>query len=159
VVQAHLRSRLARLLISLRLLLRTDDFTSFGITCDWSGAFARGLVRLLQSGLHVSRERQLPDQGQESLSAKDRAEDFLGVDEATFRCALLGSKLVVLVSELRIGERLVGDGDGLETFFSVRVVAVLVRVVFDRETACTRLVVSRRHPGMEEYCTTYGMPS
>jgi hypothetical protein len=145
VVHAHLRSDLARLLISLRLLLRTYNFASFRITCDWSCAFtfACGLVRLLECGFHIPRERQLSDQRHKALSAKDGAEDFFGVDKATFRCALFGPKLVVFVSELGIGERLVGDGNGLEELFGIRVVAVLVRVVFDCESACTRPLVSK----------------
>jgi hypothetical protein len=47
------------------------------------------------------------------------------------------------VPELGVGKRLVSNGDRLEALFCVWIVAVLVRVVLDREAAYTRPVVSR----------------
>ena len=144
-MQAHLRSRLARLLISLGLLFGTDDLATLGIALDWGRtliAFRR--IRLLEGGLHVPSEGQLPYERQEPFPAEDRAEDLLGVDEATLGRALLGSKFVVLVPELGVGKRLVRDGDQFETLFRVWIVAVLVGVVLDREATCARAgIVSR----------------
>ena len=110
-MQAHLRSHLARLLISLCLLLGADDFAPLSIAHDQRGAFALCLIRLLESSLHVPGKGQQPDERQEALSAKDRAKDLLRVDEATIGSALLWPKFVVLVPEFGVGECLVGDGD------------------------------------------------
>jgi len=96
-VQAHLGSRLARLLVSPRFLLGADDFASLSITLDGRCAFALCFIGLLESGLHVSGKGQVPYEWQESFPAKDRAKDLFRVDEATFRCALLGSELIILV--------------------------------------------------------------
>ena len=138
-MQAHLRSQLACLLVSPCLLLGADNFAPFSIAHDRRGAFALSLIRLLESGLHVPGKGQLPYERQEALSAKDRAKDLLRVDEATFGSALLWPKFVVLVPKFRIGECLVGDSDCLEALFRIGIVAVLVRVVLDREATCTRL--------------------
>ena len=136
-MQAHLRSRLARLLISLGLLFGTDDLATLGIALDWCRAiFALCRICLLEGGLHVPGEGQLPYERQEPFPAEDRAKDLLGVDEAALGGALLGPKFVVLVSELGVGKRLVGDGDRFETLFCIRIVAVLVGVVLDREATC-----------------------
>lgn len=146
-MQAHLRSHLPRLLISLRLLLGADNFTSLGIALDGRRVFTLRLIGLLKSGLHVSGKGQLPYEWQESLPAEDRAEDLFRVDETTLRSALLGSEFIILVPELGVGKRLVGNGDRLEALFRVWIVAVLVRVAFDREAAYTRPVItwSRRN--------------
>ena len=111
-MQAHLRSRLARLLISLGLLFGTDDLATLGIALDWCRAIiALCRICLLEGGLHVPSEGQLPYERQEPLPAEDRAEDLFGVDEATPGSALLGPKFVVLVPELGVGKRLVRDGN------------------------------------------------
>jgi hypothetical protein len=142
-VQAHLRSRLARLLISSCPLLGADDLATLSVAHYWCCAFAFCLICLLESGFHVPGKRQLPYEGQEPFTAKDRTKDLLRVDEATLRSALLGSKFVILVPELRVGERLVGDCNRFEELFRIRVVAILVRVVFDCEATCRRPLVSQ----------------
>ncbi len=96
-VQAHLGGHLARLLISLCFLFRTDNFTSLSVTHDGRRAFALRLIGLLESGLHVSGEGQVPYEWQESFPAKDRAKDLFRVHEATLRCAVLGSELIIFV--------------------------------------------------------------
>jgi hypothetical protein len=96
-VQVYLGSRLARLLVSPRFLLGADDFASLSITLDGRCAFALRFIGFLESGLHVSGKGQLPYEWQESFSAEDCAKDLFRVDEATFRCALLGSELIILV--------------------------------------------------------------
>jgi hypothetical protein len=136
-VRAHLRSRLARLLISPCLLLEADDLAPLSIARDWRGAFAFCLIRLLESGLHVAGKGQLPYEWQKPFTAKDGAEDLLGVDEAAFGSALLWPKFVVLVPKCGVGECLVGDSDRFKAFFRTRIIAVLVGVVFDRKAACT----------------------
>lgn len=137
MVQAHLRSHLARLLISLCFLLGADNFASLSIALDGRCAFTFRLIGLLESGLHVSGKGQLPYEWQEPFPAEDRAEDLFRINEATLRSALLRSEFIILVPELRVGKRLVGNGDRLEALFRVWVVAVLVRVEFDREAAYT----------------------
>jgi hypothetical protein len=77
----------------------------------------------------------LADERQEPFATKDRAKDLLGVDKSSLGRALLGSEFVVLVPKLRVGERLVCNGDRLEALFGIWIVAVLVRVVLDREAA------------------------
>ena len=97
----------------------------------------------MESSLHVSGKGQLPYERQEPLPTKDRAKDLFRVDKATLGSALLGPEFIILVPELGVGKRLVSNGDRLEALFCVWIVAVLVRVVLDREAAYTRPVVSR----------------
>jgi len=111
-VQAHLRSHLARLLISLGLLFGTDDLATLGIALDWGRTiFALCCICLLEGGLHVSSEGQLPYERQEPLPAEDRTKDLLRVDEAALGGALLGPEFVILVPKLGVGKRLVRDGN------------------------------------------------
>ena len=140
-VQAHLRSHLACLLISLSLLFGTDDLTTLGIVLDWGRTiFTLCRICLLEGGLHVSSEGQLPYEWQEPLPAEDRTKDLLQVDKAALGSTLLGPKFVILEPKLGVGKRLVRDGNQFETLFRIRAVAVLVGVVLDRKTTCAQPV-------------------
>ena len=75
----------------------------------------------------------MPDDGYEPLTAEDGAKDLLGVDETTFRRALLRAKLIVLFAQCGIGERLVRDGDLLEPVLGVGVISILVWMKFNRK--------------------------
>jgi hypothetical protein len=70
---------------------------------------------------------------QEPFPTKYSPENLLRIDKASFRRTLLRPKLVILLAKLWVRECLVSDRDLLETLFSMRIVRVLVRVVFDSQ--------------------------
>ena len=143
----YLRRRLARLLLSLRLLFGRQNFAPLRVALDGL-ALLLSLVRLLQRGLHVLREADVPNDRHKPLAAEHRAEDLLGVDEAALWCGLLRPELVVLLAQRRVRERLVRDGDLLEAFLGVWVVRVLVRVELDCKASWEDSGLTEQHGGI-----------
>ena len=150
--RTHLCGLLPRLLLALRLLLRAEDLPALRVALDDAAlAFAFALTLLLQRGLHVLREADVPDDGHEAFPAEDSPEDLLGVDEAAVGRALLGPELVVLAPEGGVGEGLIRDGDLFEALLGVWVVWVLIRVELDRQSTCGELVLMREGGESEGY--------
>ena len=124
------------LLLLLRLFLLGQDLSPLGVPhlLDLS-LLVLGFLSLLQRRLHIPCETDVTNDGCEPLPAENSTENLFWIDEPAFRCALLGSKLVILFPEGLIRKRLVRDRDILEPLFCMGVVTVLVWVVLDREPA------------------------